>query len=376
MCNGSVLVDASVSEVNADTLAPHFSTIAERCPHARLRVLLSPELCELRLIELPPLPEEDAVRALTRDARRHFVTAFAEPVIGVLRQKRGSPSVMAAVEQSTTDTIQSAAAAAGYASADISPMGLAWSVQPGVLVVMLEDSIEVIQTDDGGVRDIRRLPVGRTDLVSAVAPGETTALDGRAAESGIADRDAFVAAATSARPSRLHFETEMARARTRSRLRRQIGLGWAAVLLLLATAALLEHGNLSRELGAVARQRASIRAVADSALAVRSKAQTATGHIHTAESLHRATNWSPLLVMLARGLPAGASLAGINAERDTLKFELLVDNAVEAIEALKDSPDFADLQVVGSIHRQVSADDTHLEQFIVAVPVQRIGRGR
>src|SRR5690606_33335167 len=87
--------------------------------HLRLAIL--PPLCDVRLLELPGLRDDEIERVLRRDASRHFLTGGRSVVVGGVRidggrqAKEGSaPVLAAAVPSALLDALDAAATARGW----------------------------------------------------------------------------------------------------------------------------------------------------------------------------------------------------------------------------------------------------------------------
>jgi hypothetical protein len=143
-------------------------------------LVLLPPLSSLRILQLPPVADEDLCRVLSRDARRYFTSAWERPVVGVCRleEKRDGPaSVLAAAAPSgLTEALFKAAAAVGWRVGAVAPAQSAWAALASkahlraggdqtlrtgsslTVVVLGKETTEVLQIRDGKLAGGRRLP--------------------------------------------------------------------------------------------------------------------------------------------------------------------------------------------------------------------------
>jgi len=177
----------------------------------------------------------------------------------------------------------------------------------------------------------------------------------------------MVAAATFVQPDdALTLLTEDAaevRARAGRRLTTMI---FAASIVLLVGAALMELWGVKRELAAVQAERARIRPQLQSTLSGRTTFEASNRKLSSLFEAQRETPYlSGVIASITDALPQGAYLLSFRARRDTLILDGLAKNSGEAFSALEAIPGLANVKSVGGVQRQLQDDGTALEHFTV-----------
>jgi hypothetical protein len=153
------------------------------------------------------------------------------------------------------------------------------------------------------------------------------------------------------------------RARTGRRLTTMI---FAASLVLLVGAALLELWGVKRELAAVQAERARIRPQLQSTLSGKTTFEASNRKLSSLfESQREAPYLSGVIASVTDALPEGAYLLSFRARRDTLILDGLAKNSGEAFSALEAIPSLANVKSVGGVQRQLQDDGSALEHFTV-----------
>lgn len=379
----------------------------------RIVVALMPPLTEVRRLDLPPLKREQVLQLLARNANRYFVGARETQVVGTSIPKRASkvgpvPVLGAAASARLVKTIAAAANDAGWIVDGVVPAEVGWSaaaaaiwpsLAKGVshLLVHHDDRTDLLRLENGALAGVRRFRVGsldtqlivdalsdarsngtaprvgslgsaapRQELVRAL-PREAAIVNVPGSEWTSAAADPMVAAATFVRADdALTLLTEDA-AEVRARAgRRLTTMVFAASVVLLLGAALVELWGVKRELAAVQAERARIRPQLQSTLSGRTTFEASNRKLASLFEAQRETPYlSGVIASVTDALPAGAHLLSFRARRDTLILDGLAKNSGEAFAALEAIPGLVNVKSVGGVQRQLQDDGTALEHFTV-----------
>jgi hypothetical protein len=379
----------------------------------RIVVALMPPLTEVRRLDLPPLKREQVLQLLARNANRYFVGAREAQVVGTSIPKRTPragpvPVLGAAASARLVRTIVSAAHDAGWTVDGVVPAEVGWSaaaaaiwpsLSRGVSHVLVhhDDRTDLLRMENGALAGVRRFRVGsldaqliadalsdarsngtaprvgslgsaapRQELIRAL-PRESAIVNSPSTEWSASAADPMVAAATFVRADdALTLLTEDAaevRARAGRRLTATI---FAASLLLLVGAALIELWGVKRELSSVQAERERLRPQLQSTLAGRSTFETSNRKLTALFEAQRETPYlSGVIASVTDALPEGAYLLSFRARRDTLILDGLAKNSGQAFSALEAIPGLANVKSVGGVQRQLQDDGTALEHFTV-----------
>lgn len=352
--NGVVIHDARYDE-------EYWDRLAELTPARKVMVLLCPDLCEARVLNVPPLREAELQTIVQRDVRRYFLSGDDDSVTTV-----GVTPIAAlglCVRADTLRDIHTRAGASHFSIHGVASTYEAWAARSpdGITVVDSEQVLEIMYTERGRIRELRQIPATRDDLL----PEGAQQLPGDAMHHAALETfsPAIRVEALEHREARLHKQ------------RRTSAFAWAATLALLIGAALLENWGLARELDHVREARASIATYARPAIAVQQSAQAGMQVALAATELEQSrSHLARLVANAADRMPDNAQLVAVQARRDTVSLEILAADAVETIEALKEIPMFSRVRVVGSIRRQEHADGSTRDQFVISMPTGSRGR--
>ena len=379
----------------------------------RLVVALMPPLTEVRRLDLPPLKREQVLQLLARNANRYFVTAREPQVVGTSIPKRASrtgpvPVLGAAASARLVNAIAAAARNSGWTLDGVVPAEVGWSAAAGAIwpaltkgtshvLVHHDDRTDLLRIEDGGLAGVRRFRVGSLDaqlIVEALDDSRANGTAPRVGSLGVAAprqelvralpresanvttpgnewtsaaADPMVAAATFVTPddalTLLTEDVAEVRARAGRRLTMSI---FAAALLLLVGAALLELWGVKRELAAVQAERASLRPQLQSMLSGRSTFDASNRKLTALFGAQRETPYlSGVIASVTDALPEGAHLLSFRARRDTLILDGLAKSSGEAFTALEAIPGLVNVKSVGGVQRQLQDDGTALEHFTV-----------
>jgi hypothetical protein len=314
----------------------------------------------------------------------------------------------AAAPARLVNAIATAARDAGWTLDGIVPAEVGWSaaastiwpnLSKGVASVLVhhDDRTDLLRVENGALAGVRRFRAGsldaqliadalsesrangtaprvgtlgaatpRQDLIQSL-PRESAMVSTPGNEWASSAADPMVAAATFVRADdALTLLTEdVAEVRSRTG-RRQTMMLFAASILLLVAAALIDLWGTKRELAAVQAERARIRPQLQAMLNGRSNFEASSKKLSSLFAAQRETPYlSGVIAEVTDALPAGAYLMSFRARRDTLILDGLAKSSGEAFSALEAIPSLANVKSVGSVQRQLQDDGTALEHFTV-----------
>jgi Tfp pilus assembly protein PilN len=391
-------------------------------------VALLPPLVEVKLVPLPPLRPEEAEAVLRRDLAKHFLRGGTASVVGVDVQRGGvrsaegggkevgleggggsdgekqragrGPVLAAAAPRQLAEAILRAVAGAGWRLAAIVPAHAAWveAVRsggegkapargaPGLVVALLGETAHLLRLDEDHPTGMRRLPAANVpEIVTAAGGGPGRAwvfasdAEGRVVAEALAAagwhpgvetrlrRSAAGVAALHAPESGAELVPPTLAMARRDRARRvAVGMGIAAAVLVVAAAAVQLWGA-SRELRLVRAERAEIREAVAPVLAAADSLGMIEERLASIGTLEEAASgWTFALVELAVVLPEDVHLAALQAAGDTLVMDAVGGRAGDALDALGNSSSFRDVQLEGTIQRDVEAGASARERFTLS----------
>jgi hypothetical protein len=359
-----------------------------------VHVSLLPPLADARLVELPPLEDEEALAVLRRDAARHFLGAAGPRVVGLHRPggTREGQRLAAAAELSLLEAVREAVERCGWSLESVGAAHGAWiaaahEVDPSgevAAVAVHGRSAVVMRLRAGSVESVRHADAADpASVLEAMGPGPGRLLllapgGVRDELAGAASRAGWVEAGSRAagalelaaeRAADVELElvppTLVARRAERSK-RRALRLGTAAAAL-VALAAGAHLWGAHRELGAVRAERLAIADRVGPLLQERDSLQRLTDRVNAMSEVVRATpRWTPVLAELASLLPTDSHLTGLFTSGDTLELEAAGSRAGEAIQRLRASRTFADVRLEGVVERELENGETVVERFRVS----------
>lgn len=371
-----------------------------------LRLAILPPLCEVRLLDLPGLREEEIERVLRRDSSRHFLAGGRSLTVGGIRlgssgKALAAPVLAAAVPANLLDAANTAAQVHGWEIDRIIPAHAAWwdaleSAGSGgkrshgsltqLLVASLGDAVHAIRVEENGSAQLRRFPASDLEAIREVSGAPTGGVlilgtrDERAGISellrvdgwselrpgdGVADaREVAARGAADALPEIVPAFI------ARKRLTRERGFtsrAFAAAAVLLIIAAGIYYWGAARAYASVRSERAQLRAVVAPALAARDSLDLLTSRLEDLAALEGQTSgWTAFMVELAVLLPPETHLVSLRAVGDTVVIEGAGGRAGEALEALRTTPLLRDVQLEGPIQRDLEGGTTARERFTVS----------
>jgi hypothetical protein len=369
----------------------------------RLRVALLPPLCEVRLIELPPLRPEEVDQVLRREAGRHFLGRGRSLVVGgrgFASSKEGrTPVLGAAAPRALVEALQRGVESRGWELERIVPAHAAWlqaldeaaPIQgaggnaPRLVVAVEGDTVHLMRYSKDAPDQLRRLPVSDLGgLQEAAGPGP-----GRAVVLGAQDIRATLARAltesgwqhvepkgsASARAQAARHAGDslpelvpapLASARREQSRQLTSRLAAAAVVTLTAAAAVHLWGT-AKEVRTVEEERAELRTAVRPAIEARDSLDRMTERLAGLEGLAReSSRWTFSLVELAVLLPPETYLISLRAAGDTVVVEAEGGRAGDALEALRGAPSFRDVRQEGAIQRELEEGTTSRERFTIS----------
>ena len=368
---------------------------------ARVHLRLLPPMADTRIVELPPLREEELVSVLRRDVARYFLGGVGPQVVGVHTVGRsnggGQPVLVAAAALSLLEAAREAAVQIGWSLESIGPAHGAWLSAAGDpssktrrAIVAIEGSAAYVMRLEGDVvAAVRQVPA--SDLASVAdalgvgpgrvfvwgPPGAEQELAGLSSSAGwVVDplpggadgrSDPLEVAALWADRAVLELVPPTLAALRDSRRRRSaVRLGIAAAALVVAAAGANVWGTY-RELDAVRAERLAIADRVQPLILARDSLQRLNDRIQARENLWANTpRWAPVLVELASLLPRDSHLTALFASGDTIELEAAGSRAGEAIQALRAAGLFRDVRLQGVVERELENGETIVERFRVS----------
>ena len=373
--------------------------------HAQIHLRLLPPLADIRLVELPPLREEEIAAVLRRDVARYFLGGVGPQVVGVHTRKRGSngggsqPVLVAAASLSLLEAAWEAAVQIGWSLESVGAAHGAWLSAAGnagskarrAIVAIEGPAAYVMRLEAGGATAVRQVPA--SDLAGVAealgdGPGKVLVFGPHGAEQelaglsssagwvvdpvpgGAAGRsDPLEVAAEWAGRSILELVPPTLAAQRDSRRRRDgVRLGIAAAALVVAAGGAWLWGT-NRELDAVRAERSEIEDLVEPLLLARDSLRGLGDRIQAREDLWANTpRWTPVLIELASILPRDAHLTALFASGDTIELEAAGSWATAggAIEALRRAGLFRDVMLQGVVERELENGEIVLERFRVS----------
>jgi Tfp pilus assembly protein PilN len=306
----------------------------------------------------------------------------------------------AAAPRALAEAILRAVTAAGWRLAAIVPAHASWieAVRgggegkgptpgaPALLVALAGGTAHLVRLDGGRPTAIRRLPDATVEEIEDAAgkgPGrawvfaadtEARPISEALARSGWHPgvetrlrRSAAAVAAEHASGAGVELVPPTLALSRRDRARRiAVAMGVAAVFLLLASAAVQLWGA-SRELRLVRAERSEIREAVAPVLAAADSLGTIEERLASIEAIEgAAAGWTFALVELAVVLPQDVHLVALQTAGDTLVIDAVGGRAGDALDALGNSSSFSDIQLEGSIQRDVEAGAAARERFTLS----------
>lgn len=354
-------------------------------------VAIMPSLCEIRLIQLPPLKQAEAEAVIRRDAGKHFTVSSEPRVIAVRMPPRAAvtaPVLAASVSQGLLQDVTAAAASAEWTVRRFVPAYAAWlrategSARTRALVAVEMETAHVLRVDNDAVVEMRRMPAASPRAV-ATALGHvsgTVAIFGESRERGAlstelssagwsvlpASTDSASAAARNAAGATPMFYTEIHHA-TRAIQQRGLAnrLAAAAAIMLIASAT-IAHWGANRELSALRERRASIRGRVTPLLALRDSVDQLESRTRETDVLFASLpRWSRTVYEMTILLPADAHLTRLNATGDTMVIEGEAARAGDVLEAISRAPSLRNAQLTGPVQRDLADGSTTTERFVI-----------
>jgi hypothetical protein len=369
---------------------------------AQIHLSLLPPLADTRLVEFPPLRQEELMAVLRRDVARYFLGGVGPQVVGVHTGRRGSnggggqPVLVAAAALSLLEAASEAAVQIGWSLESVGPAQGAWLSAAGDAgskarraIIAIEGPTAYLMRLEGGVAvAVRQVPSSDLPGVAEAlgdGPGRVLVLGPHGAEQVLADRcssagwvvdpvpggvagrsDPLEVAAMWADRSVLELvpPTLVARRDSRRRLK-AVRLGIAAAALVVAAGGAKLWGT-HRELDAVRADRLEIADRVEPLILARDSLQRLRDRIQATEDLWAHTpRWTPVLVELASLLPSDSHLTALFASGDTIELEAAGSRAGEAIQALRAAGLFQDVRLQGVVERELENGETVVERFRV-----------
>ncbi len=369
---------------------------------AQIHLGLLPPLADTRLVELPPLREDELLAVLRRDVARYFLGGVGPQVVGVHTGGQGSnggsrPVLVAASALSLLEAAREAAVQNGWSLESVGPAHGAWLAATGdpgskarrAIIAIEGSSAYVMRLEQGTPTAVRQVPgsdlAGVADALGD-GPGRVLvwgpdgadhALAGLSSSAGwvvdpvpggaLGPSDPLEVAAMWAVRSVLELVPPALAAQRASRRRRNAGrLGIAAAALVVAAAGANLWGTY-RELDAVRAERLEIADRVEPLILARDSLQRLNDRIQATEDLWADTpRWTLVLVELASLLPRDSHLTALFASGDTIELEAAGSRAGEAIQALRAAGLFRDVRLQGVVERELENGETVVERFRVS----------
>lgn len=402
----------SVAALNTcfDRLEQALATRVEDDPSDRdvlLRLAVLPPLCEVRLLDLPGLRDDEIERVLRRDSSRYFLAGGRSLTVGGVRIDTGGarkgttgPILAAAVPTSLLDDVDTAVRARGWEIERIIPAHAAWldaleelkpsgrsklRTAPRLLVASFDDTLHILVISADGDVQVRRFPTndpeafmeiveGTPGLALVLAPSrDRAALSEAIRTSGWTvsrDGESLDAREGAARGAAEALPEIVPPSIARKRMTEERGftsrvLVAAALLLILATG--VYYWGAARAYAAVRAEREEIRAEVAPSLATRDSLDRLLTRLDEMADLGGGTSgWTAFLVELSVLLPPETHLQSLRAVGDTVVIEGAGGRAGEALEALRATPLLHDVQLEGPIQRELEGGSTARERFTVS----------
>ncbi len=382
-----------------------------------LRIALLPPLCDVRLLDLPGLRDDEIERVVRRDSGRHFLTGGRSVTVGGVRMEPGgatkagtAPVLAAAAPSALLDTLESAAGSRGWEIDRIVPAHASWwdaletARAPGarkkidrarrMVVASLYGTLHLMMMEEDGSGSLRRIPASEEDELRKLISGAAgvalllAPAEQREGLSAIFHSAGWVVAQTrmplDAREEAARGADEalpelippfIARKRT-SRERGFTSRALVAAALLLIVAAGIYYWGAARAYASVRAERDEIRAEVQPALAARDSLDRLLARIEEMTALGGTSGWTAFIVELSVMLPPETHLQSLRAVGDTVVIEGAGGRAGEALEALRATPLLRDVQLEGPIMRELEGGTTARERFTVsAIRVPEATRG-
>ena len=377
---------------------------------AQIHLSLLPPLADTRLVEFPPLREDELVAVLRRDVARYFLGGVGPQVVGVHASGQGSngegtrPVLVAAAALSLLEAAREAAVQNRWSLESVGPAHGAWlsaasdsdSKVRRAIIAIERSSAYVMRLEEGVAAAVRRVPAsdlaGVTDALGH-GPGKVMVLGPRGSEQVLADlsasagwvvdpvpggaaarSDPLEVAAVWAIRSVLELVPPTLAAQRDSRRRRNVvRLGMAAAALVVVAAGANLWGT-HRELDAVRADRLEIADRVGPLIMAGDSLRRLNDRIEATENLWADTpRWTPVLVELASLLPRDSHLTALYASGDTIELEAAGSRAGEAIQALRAAGLFRDVRLQGVVERELENGETVVERFRVSARLAGAG---
>lgn len=369
---------------------------------ARVHVALLPPLADARVIPFPPMRQTEAEMVLSRDVTRYFLGATRAQVVSVHRLHGGETSeegradassrvFAAAAPLALLEAIPLALREVGWHCESLSAAQGVWldavsdqaGLARGAVVALVGDVTHVLLLQDGRPTGARKIPARDTEgVLEALGHGPAEALvlapgayadvlhraltpEGwRVSRASEGSRTAEAVTAGRARGGVMELlPPSLKQERRKSRVRAGLGMGIAAVALILASSVMHLWGA-HRELRTLQVRRASIQAQVAPALLARDSLHELRDRVQTLREL---AALEPLrtraIVELSALLPEDTYLTAFFASGDTVELEAAGARAAETIQVLRSSGLFRDLRLQGIVERELYGGETVQERF-------------
>lgn len=395
------------------SLASAFGELARAIgvENGTVAITLLPPLTEVRRLELPPLPDEELFRLLSRNASRYFVNARTPQMVGssaAAKRTRGAPTPVVATAASArlVGAIRAAAEQAGWTVQSVAPAESAWAAaslalwpafakQNAWAAIAQADRTDILQIEQGRLVGVRRFRAGAADasmiadtvgttarigiagspaerkqLIAALASHSITAATTSGEWQTASEKPELLAANFAGREvgPTLRSEDSVAVARDEDRkLAWRIG-GAAAALLVLAAA--LEMFGVQRQLRLVRAERERLRPQIASTMLGRTTVDATSRSLTSLSAVDRATpQWSRVIATLSSAITDDAYLTAIRARGDSLVIDGLAEHASRVFDALQRTKILTDVKSAAAVRRELQEDGTALDHFTISARV-------
>lgn len=378
-----------------------------RLDRVRIRVALLPPLCEVRLVELPPLRPEEVDQVLKREAGRHFL-GRSRPLVVAGRSfaaegaEGRAPVLGAAAPRALVEALQRAVEARGWELERVVPAHAAWlhaleeaaprvsgsgasEARMRLLVAVEGDTAHLVRLSDDAPDQLRRLPAGDVAGVLEAAgatPGRALLLGSEAVRTPLAQAlgnagwqpvqpkggasARLQAARHSGDASPELVPAPLASARRERSRQLTKRLAGASVVTLAAAAAVHLWGT-ANDVRRIEQERSELRQSVMPAVEARDSLDRMTERLATLEALGReSSRWTFSLVELAVLLPPETYLISLRAAGDTAVVEAAGGRAGDALAALSTAPSLRDVRLEGPIERDLEQGSTSRERFTLS----------